>query len=103
MPNGDEEQRKHFARGQTTEISERPRTASQDAGSEDDYSDDAVLKRIFARYYNHFEDLGIADTERRAQLALDMGFLIGFAFRSLSETTGARSGQDDGRGTGGLG
>ncbi len=49
-----------------------------------DLSDEAIIKRIFARYYNHIEDLGIVDADRRAQLALDLGFLIGFAFRSLS-------------------
>ncbi len=52
-----------------------------------DLSDKATLTRIMRRYYNHIEELGIPDVDRRTQLALDIGFLLGFAFRSLREET----------------
>jgi len=58
-------------------------TAVPDALNPQDLSDEANLHRIMARYYDHIEDLGIADVDRRTQLALDLGYLIGFAMRSL--------------------
>ncbi len=53
-------------------------------------SDEAILHRIMARYYDHIEDLQIPDVDRRTQLALDLGYLIGFAMRSLRDAARPR-------------
>ncbi len=60
-----------------------PTDAIPDAVHPKDLSDEANIHRIMARYYDHLDDLGIADRDRLAQLALDLGYLIGFAMRSL--------------------
>ncbi len=58
------------------------RTAGADSGESVDHSDAAIIRRIWARYYGHIEDL-IPDSARRAQFALDLGFLVGFASRFI--------------------
>ena len=48
-------------------------------------SDEAFIRRIFERYHGHMHDLTLTE-DVRSQLALDLGYLTGFAMRSLVET-----------------
>lgn len=86
MSNQNAQDEDAVARGVSPGSPAGPRTAAQDAGSARDLSDEAMVKRIFARYYDHIEDLGIPDSDRRCQLALDLGYLLGIAMRSLKRT-----------------
>ncbi len=44
-------------------------------------TDDEILRGIFARYHGRMDDPAIAEPDQRAQLALDLGYLIGHAMR----------------------
>jgi hypothetical protein len=48
-------------------------------------TEDARVIRIYARYSGQFETLELDDPDVRAQLAFDLGFLVGRCLKLLSE------------------
>jgi len=56
-------------------------------------TDSQMVREIFARYYGKFETLtrDAANPDWRAQLALDLGFLLGLCTRLLDEQAAAKA------------